>query len=419
MYVTEMKGDSIMSSKTKREYLAIIVLRYRRATKKHKQLILNEFCQVCGYHRKYAIRLLNGMVRSASPSRKGRCGRKPCYTNPRLVEFLKTLWRASNLACGKRLKAMIPLWLPHYRTAQGRPLPPEVIQQLKTISAATIDRLLRPVRARFAKIGLATTKPGSLLRKHIPLGTNQWDQTTPGFLEADTVAHCGSSTAGMYVLTVNTVDIASGWTEQRAVWGKGEQGVLKAITSIEEALPFSLLGFDCDNGSEFLNWHLMKHLTDRRRPVQYTRSREYQKNDNAHIEGKNWTHVRQYLGYERFDRQQTVDELNALYTSHWRLFLNFFMPSVKLLEKRRVGSKIIKRHDAPQTPLRRLLASPHISPHTKQRLQSLAASLNPFELQQHINSEIKRILRPYRTTSPQQSLIPQRESLTQSKTTKR
>ena len=173
------------------------------------------------------------------------------------------------------------------------------------------DRLLKPVRIQYKKRGRATTKPGTLLRKQIPLKTNQWDETRPGFVEADTVAHCGDTMAGMFAFTVDCVDIATGWTEQRAVWGKGESGVLEQIRDIEQSLPFPLLGFDCDNGSEFLNYHLLRHFTERKKPIQFTRSRAYHKDDNAHIEQKNWTHVRQWLGYDRLDNPQVVPFLTT------------------------------------------------------------------------------------------------------------
>jgi hypothetical protein len=324
--------------------------------------------------------------KSSSP--KSQRGRKKKYHLPKLIEFLKALWIAANLACGKRLKAMIPNWLPY----SPQPLPDEIKSLLTTISASTIDRLLKPQRAKHQKSGLSTTKPGSILKHHIPVKTNQWDENKPGFLEADTVAHCGTSTAGMFVFTVNCVDIATGWTEQRAVWGKGERGVLTAIQSIEEALPFPLLGFDCDNGSEFLNWHLQHYLTQRQRPVDYTRSRPYHKNDNAHVEEKNWTHIRQYLGYGRFDRQELTQQLNDLYTSEWRLLLNFFLSSMKLQEKSRQGSKIIKKHDRPQTPLQRVLDSPHVDESTKQQLREQFQALNPFQLKEQILEKVQRIL---------------------------
>ena len=374
-----------MSKTSKREYIDAIRERYRMASKRSKQRILDEVCQVCDYNRKYAIRLLN--AQSACRRSQRRPGRAPQYTHPDIVRFLKRLWKASNLACGKRLKAMIALWLPFDQSIAA-----EARTQLETISAATIDRLLAPVRRLHTKCGLATTKPGSLLKKHIPIKTNQWDEHIPGFLEADTVAHCGTSTAGMYAFTLNAVDIATNWSEQRALWGKGERNTLEALSSIEAALPFRLRGFDCDNGSEFMNWTILAHYTKRKRPVAYTRSREYHKNDNAHVEGKNWTHVRQYLGYERFDDPTIVPLLNDLYTNEWRLLMNFFLPSVKLIDKQRVKSRIIKTYDVPKTPLQRVLESPHVAPQRKRELKDLFQQLNPFLLQQCVDKKIRVIL---------------------------
>lgn len=260
------------------------------------------------------------------------------------------------------------------------------------ISHSTIDRYLKPYRKRYKKAGLSTTKPGSLLKKHIPIKTNQWDETVPGFLEADTVAHCGSSLSGQFVYTVNTVDIATGWTEQRAVFGKGEYGVFNAIEDIENTLPFKLRGFDSDNGNEFLNWHLFKYLTNRKRPVQYTRSREYKKNDNAHIEGKNWTHVRQYFGYQRLDNKEIAPLMNELYKSEWRLLLNLFLTSSKLIDKKRIGSKIIKKHDLPRTPYQRVLDSAEVSNKDKNILREIYKQLNPFLLEEIIKKKIKNVL---------------------------
>ncbi len=216
---------------------------------------------------------------------------KKQYDDPDLLQALKYFWRITNLPCSKRLKAIIHLWLPYY----PHYLSDHLKEKLLSISPATIDRLMKPMRTRYNKLGLATTKPGSILKKHIPVKTNQWEETIPGFLEADTLAHCGNCVAGMFAYSINCVDIATGWSAQRAVWGKGERGVMAAIWSIEESLPFPILGFDCDNGPEFLNWHLYRHLSKRKQPIQFTRSRAYHKNDNAHIEEKNWSYLRQYL----------------------------------------------------------------------------------------------------------------------------
>ena len=197
----------------------------------------------------------------------------------------------------------------------------------------------------------------------------------------------------MFAYTLNTVDIGSGWVEPRAVWGKGEIGVVDAITDIENALPFPIRGVDVDNGSEVLNHHMEEYLTGRKRRPEYTRSREYRKNDNAHIEGRNWTHIRQYLGYERFDNRAVVALMNDLYANEYSLLINFFLPSVKLQEKERIGSKIIKRHDKPMTPCDRLLCSRHISKEKKQSLREKRATLNPFLLHQAVHQKVRRIFR--------------------------
>jgi hypothetical protein len=385
------QGDGVMSPRAKLEYVQAVSLRYKYARRIDKSRILDELCANCGYHRKHAIRLLRRVkrFRHSNPRRRGP---KPVYHSEAILKPLKSIWLTANLPCSKRLKAILPLWLPGYQALQGA-LAPETYQALMRISAASIDRLLRPVRVRYRNRGRCTTKPGTLLRHQIPVGTNQWDQNRPGFLEADTVAHCGQSMAGQFAYTIDCVDIATGWTEQRAVWGRGETDVLKQLRDIEQSLPFELLGFDCDNGAEFLNHHLMRHFLNRPKPVHFTRSRPYRKDDNAHVEQKNWTHVRQWIGYERLDKPTTVDILNQLYRQEWRLFHNFFCPSVKLLAKQQFGSKTIKHHDSPKTPYQRLIESPYIHQNTKDRLASLFNSLNPFLLRKAMEAKLEKISR--------------------------
>jgi hypothetical protein len=378
-----------MSPQSKKEYTQATHQRYKNASRRERTVILNEFCATTGYHRKYAIRLLRGFKRFTKPKPKKR-GPKPVYQKEEILIPLKRIWLTANLPCSKRLKAILPIWLPGYDQLYGK-LTPEVVSALLRISPPTIDRLLAPARIQYNKRGRSTTKPGTLLRKQIPIQTNQWDESKPGFLEADTVAHCGDSMAGMFIFTLDTVDIATGWTEQRAVWGKGEKGVLEQIRDIEKSLPFPILGFDSDNGVEFLNYHLLRHFTDRKQPVRFTRSRAYHKDDNAHIEQKNWTHIRQWIGYERLDNQNLVSLLNNLYKHEWRLFHNFFCPSVKLIAKKRSGSKIIKRHDSPKTPYQRIIESPHVSESVKTSLSKQLEKLNPFLLRKAMEKKLKTI----------------------------
>jgi hypothetical protein len=379
-----------MSPTSKREYAMIMVKRYKRATQMQKPRILDEFCRVTGCHRKHAIRKLNHFKPNAKP--KTKVGRPPLYGSIALQDVLRKIWLAANLPCGKRLKPIIELWLPSYIKTYG-PLNPRITDDLKNISASSLDRLFKPVRPKFKKRGHCTTKSGTLLRKHIPIKVNQWDQSKPGFIESDTVHHCGESMAGQYVVTINYDDIFSGWTEQRAILGKGNLAVVHQTRDVERSLPFSLLGFDSDNGSEFINKKLFDYFTKRSYPVQFTRSRPYHTQDNAHIEQKNYTHVRLWLGYDRFEHPQLVPMLNDLYKSEWRLFHNFFCPSVKLIEKKRVGSKIIKRYDPPKTPYQRLMTSDHLDPKIKNRLKEQFDSLNPFELRAAMEKKIDNILK--------------------------
>jgi len=380
-----------MSPGARMEYLDSIFIRYKRASRKQKSKILTEFCINTNYHRKHVLRLLNTHKRFTKPKLKKR-GKPSRYKKESVITPLKKIWLAADLPCSKLLKAVIPLWLPYY-AKEYEVLPLYVVTALLKISPASIDRVLKPIRINYKGRGRSTTKPGTLLRKQIPIKTNQWDESKPGFLEADTVAHCGTTVEGIYANTVNFVDIATGWTEQRAVWGKGEIGVLDQIKDVEISLPFPLLGFDSDNGGEFLNWHLFRHFTnnDRKQVIEFTRSRAYKKNDNAHIEQKNWTHIRQWLGYDRLDNPDAIPLMNDLYKTEWRLYHNFFCPSVKLIEKKRIASKTIKRYDKPKTPYQRILESKNVSRSMKQKIKEQFKELNPFTLRKGMEKKLKKV----------------------------
>jgi hypothetical protein len=385
-----------MVLQSRRDYLEAIRKRYRNASRKEKSVILGEFCATCGYNRKYAIRLLR-KKHPLSPKRKPGPGFQ--YEREQLLVPLKRIWFATDQMCSKKLKAALPLWLPFYED-ENELLLPDVKQKLLAMSPATIDRLLKPLRAIYKK-GRCSTKPGTLLKNQIPIKTHNWDVTKPGFFEADTVAHCGNSMAGDFVFSLTFTDIFSGWTENRAVWGRGSQGVLRQITNIEEKIAFPILGFDCDNGSEFLNYHLVRYFTVRpNTPVQFTRSRPYRKNDNAFVEQKNWTHVRQLLGYDRFDKPELVPIINDLYINEWSLFTNYFCPTLKLKEKVRINSRYVKRYELPQTPYQRLLNSSDVSDEAKRSLETVYNSLNPFILKRMIDDKLKAIFHIVRLPNP-------------------
>jgi len=386
------KGEAKMGAICMDLYLRTERLRYRRSNRAMKKRILDEFCETHGYHRKAAARLLRQAPISVRKAKKP--GKKKTYEPAVLLEPLKKIWLATDQMCGKRLQRALPLWLPHYQK-HHEPLLEAISTQLLSMSAATIDRLLKPVKVRYGK-GLSGTKPGSLLRKHIPISTNQWDSKHVGFMEADTVAHCGTSLMGNFVWSITLTDIFSGWTEMRAAWNKGAAGIIEGIQDIETHLPFAIKGFDCDNGSEFLNWHLVRYFTERpeqRQSIQFTRSRPYHSNDNAHVEQKNWTHVRQVFGYHRFDNPKLVKLMNDLYANELSLLFNFFHPCIKLIDKVRIESRIKKKYDKAHTPYQRLMASDCLTLEQKKTLQDKFITLDPFDLQKTIQKKLKLLFK--------------------------
>ena len=384
-----------MSQKDKLVYANAIRDRYQGSNKQEKKIILDEFCKVCNYNRKYAIRLLNKPVNKWQKRKKR--GRKSKYDNKDFIKVLKIIWEATDYLCSKRLHAAIPIWLP-YLDSDRINITDEIKKDLLTISASTIDRVLKKSRIK-SKKGLGGTKPGSLLKNQIPIRTDNWDVNKPGFMEADTVAHCGNNLQGDFIWSLTMTDIITGWTENRAVWNKGAVGVKEQVISIENAVPFDLLGFDCDNGSEFLNYHLLRYFNENGKNTQFTRSRPYKKNDNAYVEQKNWTQVRHLFGYDRLEDESLVEPMNDLYANEWSLYNNYFRPSQKLIEKTKINSKYIKKYDKPRTPYQRVLDSEYVSEEKKEELKKIYKQLNPFELKYKIEYKLKEIFKNVIVTS--------------------
>jgi hypothetical protein len=348
--------------------------------------MLDEFCEQYGYERKHAIKLLRDKLPRSTVGK--RAGPAPRYEPVQPV--LKQIWQAAEQLCGKRLAPALALWLPHYAKHFGKLLP---IQKklLQEISPATIDRLLAEEKAQ--PRGLCGTRPGTLLRRQIPIAGEVWEENRCGFLEVDSVAHCGSSLAGNFIWSLTYTCLGSSWTEGRAVWNKGAAGVLEQTKDVESQLPFVLRGVDFDNGSEWLNWTLVKHWQDRLQPVRLTRSRPYHKDDNAHVEQKNWMWPRQLLGYSRLEEVQTVPLINSLYKEVWGPLHNFFLPSMKLKSKERQGSRWLRQHDQPQTAYQRLLASGQLHPKEARRLRDQYQALDPFSLAADVEKRLVKILR--------------------------
>lgn len=372
-----------MGPEARKEYVEAMRERYGRMNRRGKGRMLEEFCQVMDCHRKHAIRVLNGL-RKEKARRPGPAARYGAAES----EALKAIWLGAEQPCGKRLVAALPIWAPAY--GRRAKLSRATRARLLTISAATADRLLKPVRAKLKVKGLCGTRPGSLLKTQIPIRGEAWDEQRAGFLEADTVAHCGTNLAGDFVWSLTLTDIATGWTVNRAVWNKGGAGVLAQLERIERELPFKLLGFDCDNGGEFLNQHVWRYLRQRKEPIDFTRSRPYRKNDQAHVEQKNWTHVRQLLGYERLGWIELVEPLNELYRL-WGQLHNFFCPTLKLKEKLREGARIKKRYETPRTPHHRVLESLEVEAGEKRLMKKEIKGLDPFELKDQIELQLRRV----------------------------
>jgi hypothetical protein len=378
--------DKTMSQTTRKEILERLRRRYRTAGPKHKRKLLDQAQELLGYHRKSAVRALGAP--EVQPAPWINAGRPVSYEPRVLLPWLRPIWQATDYACGRRLVAMLPEWIPAYE-AEERKLPAEARDKLLEASGRTLDRLLEPLRVQ--GLGRSLTRPGTLLRHQIPIRGSVWEENKAGWLEVDTVALCGGSVAGEFVWMLDGVDYATTWVEVRALWGRGQAGTLAALQNIEACLPFALLGLDSDNGGEFLNHHVMKWLQQRPRPVFMTRSRPWKKDDNAHVEQKNWTHIRQCFGYERHDNPEVVEPINVLVRGAYGQLLNYFHASLKLERKERTDGRLKRIYGAAQTPLARVLASPEVTPQTKLRLQQEKARLNPFALKREVDRSLKAI----------------------------
>jgi len=304
------------------------------------------------------------------------------------LPWLRPIWEATDYACGVRLAAMMSEWVPAFEEHE-KPIPEGARERLLAASARTLDRLLAPLRGQGA--GRSLTRPGTILRQQIPIRGSLFEEDKAGWLEVDTVALCGGSVAGEFVWMVDAVDYATTWVEVRPMWGRGQHGTLGALQDIETHLPFALLGLDSDNGGEFLNHHVLRWLQKRRRPVFMTRSRPNKKDDNAHVEQKNWTHVRQCFGYERYDNPEVVGLMNELVKGPYGQLLNYFHASLKLERKEQEEGQVRRHYGKPKTPLTRVLASPQVTERTKARLRQHRASLNPFALKGEVDRRLKAI----------------------------
>lgn len=362
-----------MSKEAVRELLAVIRGEYRSAGWKEKGVLLDTCVAATGYSRKYLTKLLR--TDWAEDSGAGRRKRRRRYDEG-VKEALKLVWLASNRLCSKRLVPFLPTLMVSMQRFGHLPISGDVKEKLLSLSPATVDRLLREERKRYGR-SKSTTKPGRLLKRHIPVRTfADWNEAEPGFLEADTVAHCGETAKGAYLSTLTLTDIVTGWTELVGLPNKTESAVVSALARVSELLPFPVKGLDTDNGSEFINSAVVDWCC--RGSVTFTRSREYKKNDQAHVEEKNGSVVRRLVGYDRFEGEDSLEKLQALYAVA-RLFVNYFQPSMKLCSKQRDGARVTRAYDRAQTPCERLLQS-RVGDAVKRRIRRDFKSLDPVKL---------------------------------------
>ena len=379
-----MAGERLLDS------LKVYRKRYRNADRTERSRLLDEFCKLTKYHRKYAIVLLRRKDDDPAPGSRPR--RRGVSYSAASVRVLAKIWKEAGYPWSVRLKALLPQWLPWAR--QHMPgVTPTVEAELLRMSPRQMDRRLAAKRRKLKRRIYGRTKPGTLLKHHIPIKTDQWDVAEPGFVEIDLVSHSGPNASGEFIHSLNVTDIHTGWCETCAIMGKGETGVVAALEEIRRALPFALRAIDSDNGSEFINHHLYRYCKNK--GIQFTRGRPYKKDDNAHIEQKNWTHVRKLLGWDRHDTPAVQDAMNALYRGPWGSMMNLYQPCVKLMEKVRVGSRLTRRYDQAQTPLDRLVAfyGPNRIPKAVRVLLTRRKGLDPFGLSNTIYDHLENIAR--------------------------
>jgi hypothetical protein len=389
-----------LTMKQRQAVTAVTVQRYRQGSKKVKRQILDEFCKTTGYSRGYARFVLRNHGRQVvlrgkkvivGDLHKRQQRVKSRYYDEQVVQALSKLWQLLNYLCGKRLVAIMPELIAKLEQFGELRLTPLTKEKLLRISAASIDRLLQPERRKHQLRQRSHTKPGTLLKHQIPIRTfAEWDEAQPGFAEIDLVAHDGGLALGDFCQTLDLTDICTGWTETEAVPNKAQVWVFEAIQTIRQRLPFPLLGLDSDNGSEFVNKELLRYCQKER--LTFTRARPYRKNDNCYVEQKNYSVVRQTVGYQRFDTAAELMVLKQLYAT-LRLYTNFFQPTMKLKIKERFGSRVKKSYYAPQTPYQRVLACAEVTAADKKKLQRQYQSLNPAALKRELDKHRKELFR--------------------------
>lgn len=380
-----------MSMGSRIEYLIQIKRRYLKAkTKTEKFFLLNEIVETTGMNRRYLIGLLQAKFDLAYKKIRQRKRRKPTYDG-QVLHYLKKVWDILDCPCGQRLAPVLSEMIKVLERCKEILFPNEVKEKLQTISSSTIDRLLREFKAGKRRRLHGTTKPGSLLKKQIPIVLSRYNVSELGHSEIDLAAHNGGNPEGEFANTLTDTDLSSGWTEEEAFLGKAQTRVQQALENIDHRRPFKRKSIDSDTGAEFINWHLYDWCVEEK--IIFTRGRPGKKNDNPHVEQKNWTHVRKLVGYHRYDTEQHVGLLNDLYRNEWRLYENFFQPTIKLVEKKRIGGHVKKTYEIAKTPYQRIMESKEVNEQTKAELKNVYESLNPAELKRQIERKLDALFK--------------------------
>ena len=356
--------------------------RYKRASKREKSRMLDEFTVLTDYNRSYGAWALRRAAKPGKIAKKKPPRPRAKKYGPEEFKALRKVWAVLSMPSGKRLAPYMEEIVKVLERCGELELVPAVRDNLLSVSASTIDRMLAPERKRIRLKGRKGTRPGTLLKHQVPIRTfDGHDQDKPGFLEIDLVGHEGGNPRGDFAQTLDVTCVFSTWTETRAVRNKAQKWVFAALSMILERLPFEALGIDSDNGGEFINAHLVRFCAEKE--LAFTRSRPYRKNDNCFVEQKNWTVVRKTVGYFRYDTEEQLKILNQIY-GYLRLYTNYFQPTMKLVRKTRTGAKVKKEYDKPRTSYQRLMECPAVSKEAKAAMKAEYETLNPAQLKRKI-----------------------------------
>ncbi len=376
-----------MNKQAVTQYLLTIAELYRNSLKREKTRILDEAVKVCPLNRKQIIRRLQKGPESIVRGRGS--GRRFQYPRGLLKPYIRKLWKRMGYPCALIMHASMEEWLEHLPVDMN--FPSAIKRKLLQMSASTVGRFLKEIRGDRNK-GKSTTRPASsYLKSKVPINTLGFRPKEPGNLQADTVSHCGTNAGGLYTSTLTTTDVYSSWTENRAILGKRAHKVSQKFYEIQKELPFLIIGINTDSGTEFINNEVVNFMNSNGRRINFTRSRPYCKNDNCFVEQKNFTHVRELMGYDRIEDKAHIDLMNDIYINYWNPLKNFFIPCLKLKEKYREKSRVIKKYHKAQTPFNWLMKSDALSEEYKRRLRKRKKELNPFVLKSEMDKKLDQL----------------------------